>query len=278
MKFAYPKWKFVVSALMAATLLCAFTLPAYAAPAAAAPSLSTLAAQFEVKADKYYNSVRYSTNRYKHTESDVRMLAIVIYREARGQPYKAKIAVGNVVMNRVLSSGYPGKTVKEVVTRPNQFSYSAVTKPDAACVAAARDVLEREVWTVPQNTYFFRATSSKSDWGRHDYWAHVGSQAFYRDAAYKGRYNGSSIPEALYKRVYRWPQYGCVPSARVRKIQRMLISFGYDLVADGYFGQDTKDAVIRFQKSKGLKADGIAGPVTLKAMIKKYGISKFSKL
>ena len=37
-------------------------------------------------------------------------------------------------------------------------------------------------------------------------------------------------------------------------------------IVDGKFGPGTKKALMAFQKSKGLKADGIAGPVTLNAL------------
>ena len=50
----------------------------------------------------------------------------------------------------------------------------------------------------------------------------------------------------------------------VRKIQTKLKQLGYYKGSiDGIFGSDTKKAVINFQKSCGLTADGIAGPKTL---------------
>ena len=39
-----------------------------------------------------------------------------------------------------------------------------------------------------------------------------------------------------------------------------------EITADGFFGADTHDAVVRFQKTHGLVADGIVGPVTWKAL------------
>lgn len=245
--------------------------------AAAAMDINTLVPYFMVKASTYYNTMGYSSSHYAYTEAELKMLAIVIHREARNQPYKCKLAVGNVVMNRVLARGYPGENIKDVVTRPNQFSYSATVTPAAECVKAARDVLQYEVWVVPQNTYFFRATQSKTNWGRHKYWAHLGNTAFYQDT-YVGRVNVNTVPAALYERTYKWPQYGCKPAGRVRKIQIMLNSFGSKLSTDGWFGAGTKEALIKFQKSKGLTADGIAGPATLRALISKYGVSKYLSL
>ena len=56
----------------------------------------------------------------------------------------------------------------------------------------------------------------------------------------------------------------------VKAIQQELKDRGlYKGSVDGIYGQQTKDAVIKFQKQKGLSADGIAGPQTLK----KLGIS-----
>lgn len=53
----------------------------------------------------------------------------------------------------------------------------------------------------------------------------------------------------------------------VRQIQKKLKELGYDPgQVDGIYGENTKKAVIAFQKAKGLNPDGIAGPQTLKAL------------
>lgn len=49
----------------------------------------------------------------------------------------------------------------------------------------------------------------------------------------------------------------------VRRIQHVLSSIGYCLIEDGCFGAITEEAVMAFQREKGLKADGIVGPATL---------------
>lgn len=270
--------------LMAAALLStAFLCGGATASAAAASStsVSTIVTQdFQVTADKYYNDMGFSSNHYDYTDAELKMLAIVIYDEVRGSPEKAKIAVADVVMNRVLSPGYPGSTIEAVVTRPNQFAYNPSVNPSADCIAAAREVLDHEVWVVPQNTYFFRATKSTANWSSHKFYEVIGSTAFYTDSKYAGRYNGADIPPSLYTRTFKWPQYGCKPAARVRTLQVMLKSLGYGnkLVTDGYLGMGTKDAVIAFQKASGLTQDGVAGPATLKKLINKYGLSKYQKL
>ena len=54
----------------------------------------------------------------------------------------------------------------------------------------------------------------------------------------------------------------------VKQIQKALCGAGYHVgVIDGVFGQMTEDAVLMFQKDKGLTSDGIVGPATLAKLI-----------
>lgn len=55
----------------------------------------------------------------------------------------------------------------------------------------------------------------------------------------------------------------------IRQVQELLIGLGYSCGpdgADGILGQNTFDAVVRFQKAVGLDPDGIPGPDTLAAL------------
>ncbi|HMM32732.1 MAG TPA: cell wall hydrolase [Clostridia bacterium] len=235
-----------------------------------------LIAFYNLEADHYYSDYGYSSNHYAHTDEELYMLAQLIYGEARGESTKGKIAVANVVMNRVLSRGYPGDTIKAVITASGQFSgYSASIRPNSACVYAARQVLEKEVWVIPQNVYFFQSDKpAGEDWGGHEYYTEIGGHCFYIEN-YSGRNRSGKIPPALYERVFKWPQYGCEPGKRVYRIQYILNKLGYAVKADSYFGQTTKEAVVAFQTDYRLSADGVAGPSTIKALIKAYGESAY---
>ncbi len=58
---------------------------------------------------------------------------------------------------------------------------------------------------------------------------------------------------------------------QVKKLQQKLLEAGFNPGAiDGEFGNGTEAAVINFQKSIGLLADGIAGPKTLQALGLKF--------
>src|SRR6266550_8525603 len=53
----------------------------------------------------------------------------------------------------------------------------------------------------------------------------------------------------------------------VTDLQQKLKDLGFDPKGvDGHFGPGTRDAVMDFQQSKGLQADGLAGPNTLAAL------------
>ncbi len=70
-------------------------------------------------------------------------------------------------------------------------------------------------------------------------------------------YTGTSISRELYR--------GC-QGDDVRMLQKMLKDLKYSVSVDGYFGTQTRNAVIRFQQNNGLKADGIAGTRTIRKL------------
>lgn len=82
-------------------------------------------------------------------DGDRKLLASIIYCEAGGEPYAGKLAVGAVVINRVLSSKYPS-TVLGVIYQPYQFSpvrsgrlelALSLNKANADCYRAADEAM-----------------------------------------------------------------------------------------------------------------------------------------
>jgi len=51
--------------------------------------------------------------------------------------------------------------------------------------------------------------------------------------------------------------------SEVASLQARLVGAGYTVQVDGWFGDETEKAVIRYQRQQGLMVDGIAGPATL---------------
>lgn len=66
---------------------------------------------------------------------DRKLLANLIYCEARGESYEGKVAVGAVVINRVLSERFPN-TVVGVIYAPKQFAPVTSTKNSLALALA----------------------------------------------------------------------------------------------------------------------------------------------
>lgn len=54
---------------------------------------------------------------------EVSCLTEAIYFEAGSEPYQGKVAVGNVILNRVKQSAFKADTVCEVLAQKKQFSY-----------------------------------------------------------------------------------------------------------------------------------------------------------
>jgi spore germination cell wall hydrolase CwlJ-like protein len=61
----------------------------------------------------------YST--YLYTYEELKIMTCIIYAEAGNQSQKGRVAVGNIILNRVKDSRFPS-TVKSVVYAKNQFT------------------------------------------------------------------------------------------------------------------------------------------------------------
>ena len=66
---------------------------------------------------KYRDEVEY-------TDEDLKLLACLVHSEAGNQSYEGKLAVANVVLNRIKSKTYPG-TIEEVINQPGQFTVAS---------------------------------------------------------------------------------------------------------------------------------------------------------
>lgn len=80
------------------------------------------------------------------------LMARVITHESGNQPLEGKMAVGNVITNRVNSPSF-GSTVYEVIYSPNQFPGATNATPNEESILAARLVLEGAN-VVPEALYF----------------------------------------------------------------------------------------------------------------------------
>lgn len=59
-----------------------------------------------------------------YTAEDLKLLSCLVYAEAGNQSYEGKLAVANIVLNRVKSWKYPD-TIEDVIYQPGQFTVAA---------------------------------------------------------------------------------------------------------------------------------------------------------
>jgi spore germination cell wall hydrolase CwlJ-like protein len=109
--------------------------------------------QAEARAKKE-TEVKYN-NGVSYTKDDLILLACLVHSEAGTQSYEGKLAVANVVLNRVKSSRYPN-TINAVIYQGGQFSVAASgslkkqlnnysnysSKSQLMSIKAAKDALE----------------------------------------------------------------------------------------------------------------------------------------
>lgn len=102
-----------------------------------------------------------------YADSDLKLLANIIYCEAGNEPYIGKVAVGAVVMNRVMSSVFPN-TITGVIYQKKQFTPASSGR---LALALSRDSADEECYKAAEaalngvnnigNCLYFRTPSSR---------------------------------------------------------------------------------------------------------------------
>ena len=102
----------------------------------------------------------------EQTNSDLYLLAKLIYSEARGEIYTGQVAVGAVVLNRVDDAGFPN-TLQGVIYQP--WAFTALhdgqfdLEPNATAYQAAQDAMNG--WDPSYGSlYYYNPTTATSSW------------------------------------------------------------------------------------------------------------------
>jgi len=127
-----------------------------------------------------------STWQYAVSEEDMLLLQKVVMAEAEGEPYQGKVAVANVVLNRLRSANFPN-TIKAVIYQKSQFSPVANgrlkrVKPNQDSINAVNAALSG-VKKVSDDTYFFLSLKLAQDLTVHHtrkYAKTIGNHTFYK--------------------------------------------------------------------------------------------------
>ncbi|MSU00472.1 cell wall hydrolase [Tissierella pigra] len=131
------------------------------------------------------STLRSSSRNY--SDEDLLWLARIIEAEASGESYEGKVAVGNVILNRVDSKEFPNTiygVIFEYYKNIPQFSPVAegtiYNKPSEESIKAAKDALNG-VRPVGNSTYFFNPSKAAGTWivKNKTYVTKIGGHSFY---------------------------------------------------------------------------------------------------
>ena len=107
------------------------------------------------------------TSNVQPIDEDTYQLARIIHAEAKGESYSGKLAVGNVVLNRVSSDQFPN-TIEGVIFQSGQFSPvmdgSIYNKPSNDAIKAAKELREGKRIFGTDVLFFYNPKTSTSDW------------------------------------------------------------------------------------------------------------------
>lgn len=114
-------------------------------------------------------------------------LARIIHAESQGEPLDGKIAVGNVVLNRVRSADFPNTIYGVIFDQANGVQFTPVANgtvyntPNEESVAAAKLCLEGASTVPPNCLYFINASIAGSLWvpQNRPYIKDIGNHQFY---------------------------------------------------------------------------------------------------
>lgn len=107
-----------------------------------------------------------ATSRGVSRDKDIRLLAMAIHGEARGEPYTGQVAVGGVILNRVRHPSFPN-TIAGVIYQPLAFTAVAdgqiYLEPNETAYKAARDALNG--WDPSAGSiYYWNPAKATSEW------------------------------------------------------------------------------------------------------------------
>lgn len=106
---------------------------------------------------------------FPYSEDELFWLARIIHAEARGEPFVGKVAVGNVVLNRVESRDFPNSIYGVIFDKKNGVQFtpvadgSIINNPSNECYYAADRALRGEN-AAGESLFFCNPVTSTNSW------------------------------------------------------------------------------------------------------------------
>ncbi len=122
-----------------------------------------------------------------YDKDDLNWMSRVISAEGQGEPLEGKIAIGNVVLNRVASENFPDSVYDVVFDTAGGVQFTPVANgsihnnPTEESIIAAKICLEKYKITDKNVLFFFNPSISTSTWipENRDYVMTIGQHKFY---------------------------------------------------------------------------------------------------
>ena len=179
--------KMLLAVLFCTSALCIYDVYAYPTTSSNASGSMNESIQDSISNIK---STALNTENATYSDEEVYLTAQLVHHEAHNQAYNGKVAVAEVVLNRVQSSRFPDK-VNDVIFQNGQFSSLRRLKninPTELELRIAYNVLNGSLRVLnDKDVMYFRnpkitsgiSASTKKDWGNLEYATYIGEHAFY---------------------------------------------------------------------------------------------------
>lgn len=179
--------KMLLAVLFCTSALCIYDVYAYSTTSSNASGSMNESIQDSLSNIK---STALNTENATYSDEEVYLTAQLVHHEAHNQAYNGKVAVAEVVLNRVQSSLFPDK-VNDVIFQNGQFSSLRRLKninPTELELRIAYNVLNGSLRVLnDKDVMYFRnpkitsgiSASTKKDWGNLEYATYIGEHAFY---------------------------------------------------------------------------------------------------
>ena len=179
--------KMLLAVLFCTSALCIYDVYAYSTTSSNASGSMNESIQDSLSNIK---STALNTENATYSDEEVYLTAQLVHHEAHNQAYNGKVAVAEVVLNRVQSSLFPDK-VNDVIFQNGQFSSLRRLKninPTELELRIAYNVLNGSLRVLnDKDVMYFRNTkitngisaSTQKDWGNLEYATYIGEHAFY---------------------------------------------------------------------------------------------------
>lgn len=125
-----------------------------------------------------------SVNKSRFTPKEIDLLERLVHAEAGGEPFLGKVAVANVVLNRVKSKKFPN-TISEVIYAKNQFSPiwdgRIKNKPSDESKLAVKSAIEGQKAVPDGIAFFYEPSSAQTNWIARNktFYGKIGKHKFY---------------------------------------------------------------------------------------------------